>query len=199
MPFRIAAIVEGKGEQEALPVLLRRLLAETGRRELVQILKPIVRDRYRMVKEDYFRRSVELAAYRVEGHGAVLALLDSEGDCPADLSHRLRGWADEAAWNCRLAVVVAHMEFEAWFLVAAGSLAGRRDLPAGVQNHPNPEGVRGAKGWLAKQMGPGRSYSEVRDQPALTAWMDLKSARRATSFEYFCTQFTRLVTDTEAA
>lgn len=193
MPFRIASIVEGKGEVEALPVILRRLLAAYSPGYPVEILPPIRLDRSRMVKEDHLRRAVQLAGYQVDGNGAILILLDSDGACPAQLSANLKTSAAAAAWNCQCAVIVAHHEFEAWFLAAARSLAGYRGLPPDLEDHPSPESVRGAKEWLSARKGHASKYSEILDQPRLAARLDLHSARGAPSFDYFCRTFERLL------
>lgn len=193
MPFRIASIVEGKGEVEALPVLLGRLVAGIRPRRRPEILQPFRLDRSRIVKEHHLRKAVEFCAYRVQGDGLILILLDSDGDCPAELSARLKPWAAETAWNCPTAVIVAHCEFEAWFLAAARSLAGHRGLPEDLQDHPSPETPRGAKEWLSARKGPGSKYSEILDQPRLAACFDLDSARRAPSFDYFRRTFERLL------
>jgi len=81
-------------------------------------------------------------------------------------------------------VVLANREYEAWFLAAAGSIAGFRGIDDDVLAPDDPESIRDAKGWLTQRMALGRSYREVRDPPALTARMDLQQARlRASSFD----------------
>jgi len=75
------------------------------------------------------------------------------------------------------------MEYEAWFVAAAESIAGRRDIAASATAPENSEGIRDAKGWISNQMPPGRSYRETLDQAKLTATFDMKIAReRAPSF-----------------
>lgn len=71
-------------------------------------------------------------------------------------------------------VVLAKCEYEAWYLAAAVSLQGHRGLPQNFAPPPEPERIRGAKERLASQMRG--NYSEVTDQPALTALLDLRAA-----------------------
>jgi hypothetical protein len=82
-----------------------------------------------------------------------------------------------------LSVVLAHTEFEAWFVASAASLAGARGLIAPLPLEEDPEGIPSPKGWIARHMAQGRVYSETLDQPALTQLMDLDQARRAPSFD----------------
>jgi hypothetical protein len=93
-----------------------------------------------------------------------------------------------------VALVLAKCEFEAWFLAAADSLRGKRGLPADLAPPPDPEGVRGAKEWLASHMPRGQRCSETLDQPALAAVFNLESARqRSPSFRKFCRDIERLL------
>lgn len=82
-----------------------------------------------------------------------------------------------------ISVVLAKQEYEAWFLAAAESLRGKRRLPNTLESPPDPESIRGAKGWLSRMMHGAPGYSETDDQPALTAVFDMSMARRADSFD----------------
>ena len=80
--------------------------------------------------------------------------------------------------------MLAKAEYEAWFLAAAASIAGQRGLPEDLMPPADPEGIRGAKGWLKERRTDGLSYGETIDQPALTAVFDLDQARAgAPSFD----------------
>jgi hypothetical protein len=83
-------------------------------------------------------------------------------------------------------VILAHREYESWFLSAAESLAGRRGLKADLVAPETPEEIRDAKGWLSKHLqGTGR-YSPTQDQAALSHWLDLDRARlKSRSFRKF--------------
>lgn len=78
-------------------------------------------------------------------------------------------------------MVIAKAEYEAWFVAAAASLAGRRGLVETLTPPQSPEHIRDAKGWLSAHM-PRKSYREVLDQPALSAVFDMKAALVAPSF-----------------
>ena len=70
------------------------------------------------------------------------------------------------------------MEFESWFLAGAESLRGRHGLANDLVPPQDPESIRGAKEWLSDRMESSRKYTEVLDQPALAALVDLEMARR---------------------
>lgn len=91
--------------------------------------------------------------------------------------------------------MLAKTEYEAWFLAAANSVAGRQDIDPGAVPPDQPESIRNAKGWLTRRMPPGRSYQETLDQPALTAIFDLQAAKRAPSFDKLWRDVATLLTD----
>jgi hypothetical protein len=72
-------------------------------------------------------------------------------------------------------------------------LRGRRGLPADLDPPPYPEGIKGAKEWLTRQMPARRTYSETRDQASFTAQFDLTLARRASSFDKCYREVARLL------
>jgi hypothetical protein len=189
---RIACIVEGYGEVEAVPVLVRRIAERLGHLP-AQVQLPIRVPKGKMVKPEEFARSLKLAVGKLGGVGAILVLLDSDGECPAELGPRLQRMAYGVIPNVPIAVVVAHQEFEAWFLATAESLGGKRELPQPLGPPSRPEAVRDAKGWLTSHMPSGRSYSPTIDQPALAAVMDIDAARSAPSFDKLYRDVTRLL------
>jgi len=177
-PLNIAAIVEGDGEVGAVPVLLRRhaeLLGWGGRVKIHPIRQPASR----LLRPGELERVVELAARKVGIAGGILVLIDCEDQCPARLGPELLGRIRRARDDLPVSMVLAHREFEAWFVGSAESIAGRRDLPSDLRSHPAPESVRGCKEWLSQQMPRGRSYDAFRDQPALAALFDMDQAKQA--------------------
>lgn len=193
MEIQMACIVEGHGEREAVPVVIRRLAASLDATLALHIPHPIRIPKSRLLKPGELERAVDLAARRIAGDGAVLVLLDSDDDCPAQLGPELLQRALSARSDVSLAVVIAKREFESWFLAAADSLRGHRGLAADLGPPPDPEAIRGAKEWLDAHMESGRAYVETLDQPALAARFDLDMARRADSFDKCCREITRLL------
>lgn len=188
----IACIVEGHGEVSAVPELIRRIGAEQNPPVYPTIEGPIRIPGSRLRQTAEFGRAVELASARAGQGGGILILFDAEDDCPAELGPELRGRITRD--DIEVGVVLAKFEYEAWFLAAAESIRGRRGLAADLEPPTDPEGVRGAKEWLRDRMEGSRTYSETLDQVALTAVMDLESARRADSFDKCYREVARLVT-----
>lgn len=83
-------------------------------------------------------------------------------------------------------VVLANREYEAWFIAAAESIAGHRNLRLGLIAPEDPETIRDAKGWLAQFSHPNTAYRETLDQPAFTQIFDLHQARTCPSFNKLC-------------
>jgi hypothetical protein len=187
----VACVVEGHGEREAVPTLVRRV-AQSLRR-VARVSQPIRIPRSKLVKEDELERAVTLAAMRLGGPGGVLVLVDADDDCPARLGPKMLAWAAHARSDVAVAVVLAKMEFEAWFLAAAHSVAGYRGLCAPLVPPADPESVRDAKGWLSRHMDGARRYSETLDQAALAAVFDMEAARQADSFDKCYREIGRLL------
>ena len=135
------------------------------------------------MREGELERAVALAARRAGAGGRILLLLDANGDCPARLAPRLLERAVAARSDRRIRVVLAKMEYEAWFLAAAESLAGRAGLDEDARPPGDPEAVRGAKAWLSARMPPGHPYRETIHQASFSTAIDLDRARSAPSFD----------------
>jgi hypothetical protein len=182
---RLAAIVEGHGECEAVPILIRRIASEIDPCFVPRVLPPLRVPASRLVKVGELERSVELAARKIQGRGGILIIVDCDwpGGCPAQDGPSLLTRARKARSDLPISVVLAKQEYEAWFLAAAESLRGKRRLPNTLESPSDPESIRGAKGWLSSLMRGSSGYSETDDQPALTAVFDMSMARRADSFD----------------
>jgi len=191
---RIACVVEGHGDLEAVPIVVRRIAEHIQPPVIVQVTAPLRTPRSKLVKPGELERAVEFAARRI-GAGGVLIVLDSDDDCPATIGPALLARAESVRNGFPIAVILAKSEFESWFVAAAESLAGIAGLPLGLQAPADPESIRGAKEWLTASMLGTRSYSPTLDQPVLARQFDLASACRADSFEKFHRETERLLSE----
>jgi len=187
--IRVYPIVEGHGEVEAVRTLLSRIWVELLGRTGIEIMRPHRLPKSKITKPEELRRALELARRKISAldrtaaHNLVLVLFDADRDAPCVVAPRL---AEELGNSHQLdvAIVMAKIEFESWFVGAADSLTEylRLDEPA----PENPEERRFGKGWVGNRMKIG-TYSETIDQPRLTAAMDLQRARaRCPSFDKLC-------------
>jgi hypothetical protein len=193
MIVKIGCIVEGYGEVEAVPVLIRRIASNLNPELTIIIERPIRAPRNKVVKAGELERVVELAARNIRGQGAIFIILDSDDNCPAELGPALLDRAAQTRSDLPIAVVLANYEFEAWFLAAAESLRGRRGLRNDIHPPNDPEAIHDAKGWLSGRMENNRTYRETRDQPALTELFDLERARHVDSFDKCYREIVRLL------
>ena len=177
---KITAIVEGDGEVEAVPVLIRRISTEVSPLAPPNVLRPIRVRRQRILKEGELERYMSLAAARVGDGGCILILLDAEEECPAELGPTVLLRARAARPDRQIETVLAKYEYETWFVAASESIAGS-GISHDVSPPPNPESIQGAKEWLRRTFS---SYSPTADQAALTARFDMELARqRSPSFD----------------
>jgi hypothetical protein len=182
----LASVVEGHGEVEALPALVRRIAESVGFVDDLQINPPIrVKSGSFIHDQDYFRKYVALAAGKAAArNGSLLILLDCDDDCPATLGPALLQRARSVRTNVDIFVALAYREFETWFVTAAPSLEGRRGLPPGLKSPHDAAQIRDAKGWLGERMNT--SYDPVIHQLEFARAFDLKLARANRSFDRLC-------------
>ena len=184
--MRIVPIVEGHGDAQAVRVLLPRIVAEMPGAPYLEVLHPIRVRRQKILKEGELERTLDLAARQTARGDGILIMLDADSDCPYELSRRLLARAATARADRRVRAVFPKPMYEAWFLAAAPSIAGHRELDVGLIAPADPESNPNPKAWLTERMPPGRSYRETLDQAAFTATFDLRAACAAPSFRKLC-------------
>lgn len=196
-PITIPTIVEGHGEVRALPVLLRRLVSEIAPGLHVQIPPPI-----RIPKGSYMNRTserertIKLACLKAKNRNRsfILLLFDSDDDCPAETAPKILEDSISIRDDYSMALTLAKFEFEAWFLAAAVSLRGCRNLPNDLERPEFPENIRDAKGWIKKHRSD-NAYSPTVDQAAYSAQFDFSEAREhSPSFDKFFRDVKRMMT-----
>lgn len=181
--YFVAPIVEGHGEVQAVPILLRRTLAALRPDAFLSVNPPIRIKAASLLGDcDYFARYLELAARKAKPHsqGSVLILLDCEDDCAAEIGPRLAADAARIRGDVPVTVALAHREYETWFLAAARSLRGISGLPADLDPPDAPELIRDAKGWLSARMPA--SYNPPNHQPTFTESFSFDEAASIPSF-----------------
>ncbi len=173
----LVPIVEGDGEVQAFPALLRRIAATRPEDSGFHVAKAIRVRRDRFInRPDEMRRMVLLAGAKAGPHGGIIILLDADDDCPAVLGAQLQTEVAAFVSHLPTAVVLANREFESWFIAAATSLHGVRGFSAVGVECERCEVPRNAKGLIGRQM-PDGHYSPVSDQAAFTERLDLDQAR----------------------
>jgi hypothetical protein len=196
MILNLCCIIEGHGEEQAVPLLVRRI--QQSLRPDIQLIevKRLRVPRHKMVRPKELERAVELAARLTKPPRAILILVDADDDPPCLLGPTLLERARASRPNDSVGVVLAKREFESWFLAAIESLCGRRGLPADLQPIPDFENIRDAKGRLTSLMHGSGVYSPTPDQPALTALFDMNLARqRSASFDKCWREIERLLAE----
>jgi hypothetical protein len=179
--------VEGQGEVQAFPTLLRRLLHARQRFDIL-VQTPLRCHRDQFLRDiPTRRRMLGLARLKAGTGGAVLVLLDGDDLCPKEQAPQLLAEINAALQPIACAMIFAVREFECWLIGGLDLARVRVDSQRIHEQWEQPESIRGAKEWLRKQvLGV---YSPSVDQPALTATFDLKTAQAR------CASFDKLVRD----
>lgn len=186
----IFPIVEGHGEVEAVPELLRRLARERFQHHYLNVMRPFRLPRGKILRERNLEKAVDFGVRKLSEYrsvGAIFVLLDADDDCPAELGPALLRRVRSMRSSLLSSVVIAKCEYESWFLASAISLRGKASVRPDAVPPPDPEAIRDAKGYLEREIFMLNSrYSETVDQVSLTALMNFDEARRCQSFEKLC-------------
>ena len=175
-------IVEGDGDVQAVPILLRRICGEIYARWDITIRQPGRLPRSKIVIPAEIGRVYRaLARGAVAGSGAVITILDQDDDM--DISALAAAVAAPMDRQAPLEVVVACREFEAWFLGSMESLRAHHSVRNDARFDGHPEHPRDATGRVEGLML--ESYRETLHQPAFARLMTFATARqRCPSFEF---------------
>lgn len=194
MTSPLAAIVEGHGEVESLPILVRRISTELVCASQLNLQKTnIFRiNKSKIVRPGEIEKAVKAASIKLGQKGSIIVLLDADSDDPDTLLGELSTRAKTAAPHINVEVIIAVREYESWIIHSISSLAGKRGLPTEITTPAHPEAIRGAKEWISNLMNNSR-YSETIDCPALSAQMDLNLCLNSESFTKLYTILSRIV------
>jgi hypothetical protein len=178
----LGLVIEGRGELEAVPILLRKLLLREGVHKDI-IGKPVqCLGRDNALKEGGLEGRVAIAAAR-PGCRAVLVILDGEGDPVCELGPQLATRAEVGARGKPTAVCLADEKYEDWLIASAETL--------GLENLTYKPG-RGAISLLIDALKPAK-YIKPTWQPRLTHALELDLAvERSQSLRRFCARVIRL-------
>lgn len=189
--LRVAPIVEGHGEFQAIRSLLNRLWTEQLGGEHMDVLQPIRRPRSQLGTKEGLSRAISLAVLKLTAGQPspdpclILVLLDRDPDRkpPCVLGPELLEQARAARPDFDITCVLANTEYETWFVAAADSLTDYIQMLPGESVPRSPEETGLGKSWVQRHF-KGIKYSETVDQPAMTARMDLTLCRqRSPSFD----------------
>lgn len=179
----IGLVVEGPGDRESIPVLLRKHMhAKADYRDV--IAKVLCSDgKSNLTREEGIEGYVAAASAR-PGCVGILVVLDGDDDCPANLGPELLSRC-KAVTNKPVEIVVIERTFEDWLYASIETL----DY---LKIEPYQLGIRGIKYIQNNFHG---SYVKPVFQPKLTHRMDLAIARsRIVSLDRALNKFDFLLT-----
>jgi hypothetical protein len=179
----LGLVVEGRGEVQAVPLLLRRRLSGRGvYRDLVG--RPVsCNGRENALKPKGIEGKVAVAAVR-PGCRCVLVLLDGEGDPVCELGPELLRRSRDVAAGKEVVVCLADRKYEDWLVASAESL----QVP-GLTYRPDRDSVSVLKEALLPS-----KYIKPSWQPRLSHDLDFELASgRNPSLARFLAKFDTLI------
>lgn len=177
--LRISTVVEGDGDQGALPVVLRRHLHD---REVfdIEIGKPInAKGRSKLLRAGELERFVKLAALQPNA-GAVLVLCDADDDLACELGPEMTKRCQDAIPHIPVRACLAVREFENWLLASPETLA---PVPqAALSDYESTAAQSRVAEWCLP-----KKYVKPVQQPALASQIDMQRVSSR------CPSFARLL------
>jgi uncharacterized protein DUF4276 len=163
---RITAVVEGDGDQGALPLVVRRYVESQGIFD-VSIPKPLnSKGRQKLLREGELERFVQLAA-RQPSTSAVLVLCDADKDRACELGPEMAARCVKTLPHFPIRVALAVRSFENWFLASPESLAPDPQDP--LLDYEAVSAVSRVAPWCAPL-----KYVKPIQQPSFAGRMDLE-------------------------
>lgn len=179
---RPVLLVEGDGDREAVPVLVRRIVQATGTYSINPASNPIrCGDLPKISRPGELEKFATYACRRSDGD-SVLLVVDCEDDCPREVVESFEKRLTEIAerFQKKVATALMYREFESILLHDIPGLAQRYpELGWDLSRHRADQdwsALRGAKEYLSGLMS-GYTYKPTRDQAAFTAAIELDRIR----------------------
>lgn len=182
--IRVAAIVEGYGDVQAVPTLIAKAGLLFGIQALAS--NPIRAGEWPLLRRPgILEKNLELAARR--NCDRIIVLVDLDDYCPVEeyisAVPRIEEWRGDR--NIVVELVFANREYETMFLHSPQCFGdfNPENLP------DNPEQVRGAKERVKSLIG--RRYKETQDQVRFTQSLDSESLfKTSRTFRKLCKALT---------
>ena len=180
-------IVEGKGDAEAIPLLVRRVLYEHGIFGVQTAPRPKTK-----VEIGKLRQLGQIERYidycNRESGDSILLAIDSDDVCPVEIAREFRNRIRQTRLRKPVSICLFNREYESIFLPSIHLIAAKypefkwRTLAVPM----DIEAIRNVKGALSEMMPTDRAYKPTRDQARFTDAIDLGKTRAASrSFQHF--------------
>lgn len=191
---RLLPIVEGYGEDKAVPLLVRRILENKGVYQ-VQILPARRYGEYPSVTKKFD----DLFLVAIKEKAPILWVMDFDSkdySCPVAEANSLLTRAAKLRPGWPLEIAFVAKEYETLFLIdEAATRKVFPDIPVKTPFPSNPEQIRGTKEWLSKaRPARGSAYKPTVDQEKITAHLNLDLLRaRSSDFAHLERAVLRLI------
>ena len=177
MPL-IVPVVEGPGDAEALPILLRKVLAHLHQNQIGVATAKNAHGCGNLERPGGLEKFVDYAC-RTPDCGGVLVVMDTDSitKCPKTIASVLAARIRAHGAAKPVAVVLAKTEYEVWLVSSIETIAGKaiKGSPGIVAGTVAPlacENVKNPKSWLERHFSRPQVYKETTHQAPMSACID---------------------------
>jgi hypothetical protein len=183
----IQPLVEGRGEEAAIPNLIRRI-ASDAESYGAKVAQGHFHPRGKMRKLEELKDFIKVAK-RQRGCAAILVIFDADDECPGDINDDLLEAARLEALPHVLAMVYPVRMIESWLLASPSALREYFDLTE-IQladlHTLDPDSVRNPKAMLQRLTPAPDTYVSSVDMAGICSLLDIGEAlSRSRSFKKF--------------
>lgn len=172
-------ILEGFGDREAVPFLIREIFTQQNVFDFNPLSNPIINQNApKLLAAGQLERMIGYAQKR-DGD-SILIILDADKDCPVNIARDFFQRLSNMELGKKTGLIIFNSEFEVLFLYCLDLIAGKYDYGWELGDWDpltNFEDVAGAKGLITRHMKPGKSYKETRDQAKFVSVLDFDRLR----------------------
>jgi len=178
---KLHLIVEGEGDREAVPVLIRKILS-AKKLHHIQLTSPQISGDVGKA----FKRLSDFLVYGYKNGCPILWILDCDDKnngkpgCPVNHVKNLQAEINKLKIHTPYPVEFSFFvkEFESLYLAERKALIDYYNLPNNIYIDPGASLRRDAKGEISKLLGKDKGYKETTDQAKIAARLDLDECRR---------------------
>lgn len=182
-------VLEGEGDREAVPHLLRKIAEKYGIWDFNCAPHPALNQNLpRLANEGELEKFVQYALSD-DRCDSLLICVDSDNACPRDAATKIARRLAGMHLTKKVGLCLFRAEFESLFILCLDMIAeSYKDCGWKLEDWNSDidaEGIRGAKEWLSRRMKKGKAYKETRDQARFVSRLDLdRLSQRSRSFQH---------------
>lgn len=178
---RVSVIVEGHGEEVAVPILFKKIFQHLGLSDVAFTDRPIRSTKGNLTSGNaQFFQHLRMASNQVRSSGGVVVIIvDADENCPKELSDLVKNHT-EALHGVPILFCAIVRAYESWILSSWSTVSSHQYID---EKSPIPDSIGSKNPKVVLQSRMSRRYAEREQQEEFTRLIDVNLARANPSFD----------------